>query len=45
MAVILKNQVCFYIMRPNCYIGKNNINFTRFAQLRKLRDHVKYMPV
>lgn len=43
--VILKNWVYFYIMRSNCYIGKNTINFTRFAQLRKLRDHVKYMPV
>lgn len=44
MAVILKNWVYFYIMRSNCYIGKNTINFTRLAQLRKLGDLVKYMP-
>lgn len=45
MAVILKNWVYFYIMRSNCYIGKKTINFARFAQLRKLRDHIKYMTV
>lgn len=45
MGVILKNWVYFYIMRSNWYIGKNTINFARVAQLRKLQDHVKYMPV
>lgn len=29
-------------MRSIFYIGKNTINF---AQIRKLQDHVKYMPV
>jgi len=32
-------------MRSNWYIEKNMINFARFAALRKLKDHVKYMPV